>query len=69
MPQYEVTTTMIITRKSIVDADGVETAQEQSETLFFEHLQSDLATSIAYSHIQHDVVAMILPSEDAKQYA
>ena len=69
MPQYEVTTTMHITRKSIVDADGIETAQEQAEALFFEHLQSDLATSIAKSIVQYDVVEMILPSEDAKQYA
>ena len=69
MPQYEVTTTMTITRKSIVDADGIETAEEQAEALFFEHLQSDLATSIANSDVQHDVVEMVLPSEDAKQYA
>ena len=69
MPQYEVTTTLTLTRNRIVDADGVETAEEQAEALFFGHLQSDLATSIANSDVQHDVVEMILPSDDAKQYA
>jgi len=63
MPQYEVTTILSIRRVHTVDASDEYTAKEQAaERTFAQFLFSTC-------DLEQDVVEMILPSDDAKQYA
>ena len=65
---YEVTTTVTITRKHIVEADGEETAKEQAEEITFANLSRDLAYSIANADVEHQLVEITSPNDEAKQY-
>jgi hypothetical protein len=68
MKTYEVTTTVTITRKHMVEADGEETAKEQAEEMTFANLSRDLAYSIANADVEHDLVEITSPNDEAKKY-
>jgi hypothetical protein len=68
MPQYEVTTTVSFTCVDIVDADGEETAKEQAEGMTFANLSRDLAYSIANADVEHELVEITSPNDEAKKY-
>jgi hypothetical protein len=68
MKTYEVTTTVTITRKHTVEADGEETAKEQAEGMTFANLSRDLAYSIANADVEHDLVEITSPNDEAKKY-
>jgi hypothetical protein len=73
MPQYEVTTTVTITRVYIVDADGEETAKEQAETLTMRWIMcnarggkaNDYGTNKTL-HIDQEAVQYMTRDEDYK---
>jgi hypothetical protein len=65
---YEVTTTVTITRKHMVEADGEETAKEQAEEMTFANLSRDLAYSIANADVEHDLTEITSPNDEAKKY-
>ncbi len=65
---YEVTTTVTITRKHMVEADGEETAKEQAEEMTFANLSRDLAYSIANADVEHDLVEITSPNDESKKY-
>ena len=65
---YEVTTTVTITRKHRVEADGEETAKEQAEGMTFANLSRDLAYSIANADVEHELVEITSPNDEAKKY-
>ena len=62
---YEVTTTVTITRKHMVEADGEETAKEQAEKLA-------MMSIVPYCHhlatIEQEAVEITSPNDEAKKY-
>jgi ribosomal protein L11 len=66
---YEVTTTITITSKHIVEADGEETAKEQAEEMTFGNLSRDIATTIANADIEQESVELTSTTDESKQYA
>jgi hypothetical protein len=72
---YEVTTTVTITRKHMVEADGEETAKEQAETLTMRWIMcnarggkaNDYGTNKTL-HIEQDAVEITSPNDEAKKY-
>lgn len=66
---YEVTTTLTIARKYIVEADGEETAKEQAEEMTYANISRDIATTIANADIEQEAVEITSPTDEAKQYA
>ena len=65
MKTYEVTTTVTITRKHIVEADGEETAKDQAEKLA-------MMSIVPYCHhlatIEQEAVEITSPNDEAKKY-
>ena len=66
MPQYEVTTTVTITRVYTVDADGEETAKEQAEEMTFANISRDISATFANADVDQNVVQYITRDEDYK---
>jgi hypothetical protein len=52
----------------MVEADGEETAKEQAEEITFANLSRDLVYSIANAHVEHDLVEITSPNDEAKKY-
>jgi hypothetical protein len=51
---YEVTTTVTITRKHIVEADGEETAKEQAEEMTFANISRDIPATFANADVEQN---------------
>lgn len=66
---YEVTTTVTITRKHMVEADGEETAKEQAEASAIYWIATN-PEIVAKHHtdIEHDLVEIASPNDEAKKY-
>ena len=66
---YEVTTTVTITRKHMVEADGEETAKEQAEKRTLDLIaNSDPWELGSFAHVDHDLVEITSPNDEAKKY-
>jgi hypothetical protein len=69
MKTYEVTTTVTITRKHMVEADGEETAKEQAERSFFSYVNRNDDWNYCMSvDVEHDLVEITSPNDEAKKY-
>jgi hypothetical protein len=67
MPQYEVTTTVTITRVYTVDADGEETAKEQALKRTLDRIaNSDPWELYSFAHVDQEAVQYITRDEDYK---
>lgn len=70
MKTYEVTTTVTITRKHLVEADGEETAKEQAEGLIVHWLLFNIEWIVAnWLDLDQQAVEITSPTDEAKQYA
>ena len=59
---YEVTTTVTITRKHVIEADGEETAKEQAEERTLAHVaNSDPWELASYVHMEQEAVEITSP--------
>jgi hypothetical protein len=66
---YEVTTTVTITRKHMVEADGEETAKEQAEKRTLDRIaNSDPWELDSFAHVEHNLVEITSPNDEAKKY-
>jgi len=67
---YEVTTTVTINRKHLVEADGEETAKEQAEGLTLHWLltYTEWVTE-NWVDVSQEAVEITLPTDEANQYA
>jgi hypothetical protein len=69
MNTYEVTTTVTIMRKHMVEADGEETAKEQAESRALNHIANREPWELIYlADVEHDLVEITSPNDEAKQY-
>jgi hypothetical protein len=68
MKTYEVTTTVTITCKHMVEADGEETAKEQSENLTRNWIARSGYYSFSPHDVEHDLVEITSPNDEAKKY-
>ncbi len=69
MKTYEVTTTVTITRKHIVEADGEETAKEQAESRALNRIANIEPWELIYlADVDHDLVEITSPNDEAKKY-
>jgi hypothetical protein len=66
---YEVTTTITITRKQLVEADGEETAKEAAEEMTFANISRDIPATFANADIEQEAVELTSPTDEAKQYS
>jgi hypothetical protein len=65
---YEVTTTVTITRKHMVEADGEETAKEQAETLTRGWIARNGYNRFAPHDMEQEAVEITSPNDEAKKY-
>jgi hypothetical protein len=66
---YEVTTTVTITRKHIVEADGEETAKEQAESRALNRIANIEPWELIYlADVEHELVEITSPNDEAKKY-
>jgi hypothetical protein len=69
MKTYEVTTTVTLTRKHMVEADGEETAKEQAESGLYACVNLNDYWNYAISvDVEHDLVEITSPNDEAKKY-